>query len=545
MERQNGTGQGTDVLIVGAGHNGLVAACYLARAGVDVLVVEAAATVGGMTATEPVIPEAPQHLFNEGAMDSSLFRATTIAADLELSRFGLQEAEVDPPYAYLDRDGASLCIWRDPRRTAEEIRRFSRKDAEAFLDLAGVLDAAMDVALPYMRSHPTRLDPAVLTSVLGMGRHPRRLARLTRFLTGSHAEVIEESFEHPMVRGPLAAVPCFMPITADGTGWALIYYGLIHRLGVGRFIGGTGALPKALARCLVAAGGRIRTSAAVEELIVDAGQVRGIRLESGEELHAKAVLAACNVKTTLTRLLPAGALPVRADARAQRIPTTSTSASSFKINVALRGRVDLPRHRAWRGDGLDLRRPAVCWNTFEEHVAAWDACARGVLPNPLPAFSILPTGADPSQAPEGQDTFWLWSGIAPVHPHEPWEVLGDRAAREAMTHVSAFYDGIEELEVGRQVMTPVDLAERFRVPDGNVYHVDAGLLRFGPLRPAAGMSGYRSPVPGLYLSGGGTHPSAGICGIPGQLAARVVARDLRGGRLLSRKHRRGDNAWQR
>jgi phytoene dehydrogenase-like protein len=545
MERQNGTGRGADVIIVGAGHNGLVAACYLARAGVDVLVVEAAATVGGMTATEPVIPEAPQHLFNEGAMDSSLFRATTIAADLELSRFGLQEAEVDPPYAYLDRDGASLCIWRDPRRTAEEIRRFSRKDAAAFLDLAGVLDAAMDVALPYMRSHPTRLDPAVLTSVLGMGRHPRRLAQLTRFLTGSHAEVIEESFEHPMVRGPLAAVPCFMPITADGTGWALIYYGLIHRLGVGRFIGGTGALPKALARCLLAAGGTIRTSAVVEELIVDAGQVRGIRLENGEELRTKAVLAACNVKTTLTRLLPEGALPARADARAHRIPTTSTSASSFKINVALRGRVDLPRHRAWRADGLDLRRPAVCWNTFEEHVAAWDACARGELPNPLPAFSILPTGMDPSQAPEGQDTFWLWSGIAPVHPHEPWEVLGDRAAREAMTHVASFYDGIEELEVGRQVMTPVDLAERFRVPDGNVYHVDAGLLRFGPLRPAAGMSGYRSPVPGLYLSGGGTHPSAGICGIPGQLAARVVARDLRGGGLLSRKHRRGDNAWQR
>jgi phytoene dehydrogenase-like protein len=172
----------------------------------------------------------------------------------------------------------------------------------------------------------------------------------------------------------------------------------------------------------------------------------------------------------------------------------------------------------------------VCWNTFEEHVAAWDACARGVLPNPLPAFSILPTGVDPSQAPEGQDTFWMWSGIAPVHPHEPWEVLGERAAREAMTHVSAFYEGVEALEVGRQVMTPVDLAERFRVPDGNVYHVDAGLMRFGPLRPAAGMAGYRSPVPGLYLSGGGTHPSAGICGIPGQLASRVVARDLRRGR---------------
>ena len=120
-----------------------------------------------------------------------------------------------------------------------------------------------------------------------------------------------------------------------------------------------------------------------------------------------------------------------------------------------------------------------------------------------------------------------------MHPHETWAELGDLAAHAAMTHVNAFYEGVEELEVGRQVMTPVDLAERFRVPDGNVYHVDAGLMRFGPLRPAVGMAGYRAPLPGLYLSGGGTHPSAGICGIPGQLAARVVARDLRGGGLLS------------
>ena len=361
----------------------------------------------------------------------------------------------------------------------------------------------------------------MLGAALRGAKGARRLAGLRSFVADSHAEVIEERFEHPMVRGPLAALPCFSPITMDGNGWSLIYFGFIHRYGISRGAGGSGALTDALERCLLAAGGSIRTSAQVEEILVEGGRVSGVRIEGGEEVRAAAVISSANPKLTLTELLPAGTLPEATQTQADRIPTASTHASSFKVDLAFSGRVELSRHQAWREDGVDLRKPVIGWATFEDHVEAWDACRRGVTPKTWPSLCILPTAVDPSQAPDDQDTLWLWTGIAPVDPHEPWRSIKDRAAKEAIDQASAYFD-FDELEIGRKVSTPEDIAERFLAPDGNVYHVDVTSLRFGPLRPARGLAGYETPVPGLFITGAGTHPVAGICGIPGQLAARTA-----------------------
>lgn len=516
-----------DIVVVGAGHNGLVAASYLARAGARVLVLEADERIGGMTSTRPVLSGAPDHLVNEGAMDASLIRATSIARDLELERHGLREVAIDPIYAYLDPNGASLCVWRDPRRTAAEIRRFSRSDASAFLELANELDALIDVALPYMTTHPTR--PAAAEIVRGGLRNlarPRRLGRLGRYMIASHAELIEGGFENRMVRGLLAALPCFAPISQDGTAWALIYFGLIHRAGVSRYVGGTGALTDALARCLAEAGGEVRCSAAVERTLVRGGRVAGVRLDDGEEIDAAAVITTHNPRTALAEMLPDGALDAKLAERARHIPTSSTHASSFKLDLALSGRVELTAHQAERSDGVDLRVPALCYTTFEQHAEAWDACARGEVPDPLPVITILPTAADPSQAPSGQDTLWSWTGIAPARPREPWSELAGPTAEAVRARAARYLDGLNELEIARGAMTPESFERRFRAPDGNVYHVDPTATRFGPLRPAAGLSGYRTPVEGLYVSGAGTHPSAGICGVPGQLAAGAAIGDL-------------------
>ncbi len=520
--------QSADVIVVGAGHNGLIAGSYLARAGARVLIVEADQRVGGMTSTNPVIPGAPHHLVNEGAMDASLIRATSIARDLELARHGLREVVMDPIYAFLDPDGASLCVWRDPERTADELRRFSPADARAYLELANEIDALMNFTLPYMTTHPTRPAPGgLLRGGLRSLRHPQRLGKLGRYMTASHAEVIEEIFTNRMVRGLLAALPCFAPISQDGTAWVLVYFGLLHRAGVSRYVGGTGAITDALARCFAEAGGEVHCAAPVDEILVRGGRVTGVRLESGEELTAPAVITTANVKTVLTEMVPDGALSEKLTSRARHIPTSSTHASSFKLDLALSGHVELSAHQAERTDGVDLRVPALCYTTFEEHVDAWDACARGELPDPLPVITILPTAADPSQAPDGQDTVWSWTGIAPAHPRKPWSELAEPAGESIHLHASRFLDGLEKLEIGRQVMTPENFEERFRAPDGNVYHVDPTAMRFGPLRPAVGLSGYRTPIDGLYVSGGGTHPSAGICGVPGQLAAREALRAAR------------------
>jgi phytoene dehydrogenase-like protein len=517
-----------DVLIVGAGHNGLTAGCYLARAGLQVTVVEAAATVGGMTSTNPVLPQAPEHRINEGAMDSSLWRTTSIAPDLNLASFGLRELEISTPYAFLDEDGSSLCVHRDPIRTADEIARFSRADSRAYVELANALDAAMNVAVPYMNSNPMRPDVGeILRGAAKSALHPRRFGPLTQFMTASQAEFIDSRFDDHRVKSILAAVPCFAPICEDGTAWVLIYFGLIHRVGVGRFEGGTGAVTDALARCFTAAGGQVLLNSPVTEIVMAGDRASGVRLETGQELHARAVITTNNAKTVLTEWLPDGALPDRLARRARHIPTAGTHASSFKVDVALSGRATLPAHQVNRRDGVDLRQPALCFTTFDDHVAAWSDCARGQVPDPLPGFAILPTGIDATQAPTGQDTFWFWSGISPAHPITPWSKLAASTADNVLARAGKYIDGLNELAIDRRVMTPVDIAERFRAPDGNVYHVDPVATRFGPLRPAAGFAGYRSPVDGLFVSGAGTHPSAGICGVPGKQAAHSVLRALR------------------
>jgi phytoene dehydrogenase-like protein len=518
-----------DVIVVGAGHNGLTAGSYLAKQGLSVLALEASPSAGGMTSTNAVLPQAPGHRINEGAMDASLIRTSTVPHDLDLARFGLRDVEADPPYAWLDDDGSSLCVWRDPQRTADELRRFSASDARAFLELSNTLDSMLNVAVPYMNTNPMRpaLRP-VLRGGLRSMRRPKRLLGAARLFTASHAEIIDEGFSHRSIRALLAALPCFAPISQDGTGWVLVYFGLIQRAGVGRYVGGTGAITDALERCFLHHGGEIRCSTGVEEILVSGRRAVGVRLEGGEEVRARAVITSSNVKTALTQLLPQGTLSPSVARRAAHIPTAGTNASSFKFDLALSGRLELSEHQTNRTDDVDLRKPALCYSSFEDHVDAWEACARGEMPERLPMITIIPTAADPSQAPEGQDTVWSWTGIAAASPKTPWEGVADGVGQREIDRAARFLDGLNELEIARQVMTPPKFEERFSVPDGNVYHVDPTALRFGPLRPAVGLASFSSPVDGLFLSGGGMHPSAGICGVPGKLAAAAALKHLHG-----------------
>ncbi|MDT5110753.1 MAG: hypothetical protein QOE20_2643 [Mycobacterium sp.] len=516
-----------DIVVIGAGHNGLTAAAYLQKAGRQVVVLEASPTIGGMTSTYATIPGAPRHLVNEGAIQQSLIRMSSIEQDLDLKHYGLREVPADPAHLHLGPDGESLAVWHDPVRTAEELKRFSRKDAAAFLDLADTLDLAMDALLAYMRTHPTRPNVrSLLRGAARMARHPKQVVALSRYFTVSHAQIIDEQFESPLVRGALAQMPTFDWMRRDGTAWGMIYVGLVHRTRSARYIGGTGALTKALAACLLDHGGTIRTSAMVEEIIVANGHVGGVRLASGEELKTDLVLAACDPKTALTRLLPADALPERLRTASAHIPTSTTGAGHMKINIALKGKLTLNRHSKWRSDDLDVRMPLTCWHTFEEHVKGWDAAVRGEWPERQPLLSCIPSALDPTQAPDGQDTLWIWSGVVPNNSREPWGSAGEAVYERVVADCANYYDGIEDLIIDKEVLTPDQIARRFNVSDGNVFHVDPSLQRFGPLRPARGLADYDAPVEGLFLGSGGMHPSAGICGLPGQLAARSVLRAL-------------------
>ena len=520
-----------DAIIIGAGHNGLVAACYLARAGLDVVVLEAASTIGGMTATATPIASAPDHRIYSCAVDMVFTRLSGVVDDLDLRRFGYRDVPVDPCYAYLHDEGASIALWlNDVQRTADEIAHFSGADAEAYLRLMGHLDAAMDMTQPFMTVNPIRPGARALArSGRAVVRHRAKLKKLPSLFIDPAAQTIDAYFHHPVVRDFMATVAGAIggPITTDLSGSLFIQFAVFHRLGGARPVGGTQTLPNALAGALHQAGGTIRTDAVVETILVRNGRASGVRLTNGDEIAARrGVIATCDPRTALGKLLPPDTLEPEMRARVNYIPANADGWGIVRVDVALAGRLRLDRHQQYRRqhqrrDDLDLRWPALWLGGFDEVVAAYPQARAGDVPNQILLFSVIPTAADPSQAPEGMDTLYLYASPMPLTPNGSW----DDAAKAVLARASQIYDGIEQLEVGRCLETPDDLARRVRTTNGSIYHTDVTPFRAGPLRPSLGLAGHRMPVDGYYLGGSGSHSSAAVSGIPGRLSAVELLRD--------------------
>jgi phytoene dehydrogenase-like protein len=285
-------------------------------------------------------------------------------------------------------------------------------------------------------------------------------------------------------------------------------------------------LTDALQACLLDHGGEVRTSARVVELKVRGDSVTGVRLESGEEVGAGHVMAGCNPYATLNHMLPKGMLNERLQSRAEWIPITTTQSASLKIDVACSGLLSTERFNRWRSDGLDVRGYITSWQTFEEHEEAWTASIGGDWPQKIPFIGLCPTALDPTQAPAGQDTFWMWSGIIPNFPKGGWESSREAIGQRIIDESAGVFEGLDKLEIGRSVRSAPELEQRFNTPGGNVYHVSATAMRFGPLRPAVGLGSYKMPIEGLWLTGAGTHPTGGISGIPGYVAAKTLLKHV-------------------
>ncbi|HWJ82447.1 MAG TPA: NAD(P)/FAD-dependent oxidoreductase [Nocardioides sp.] len=529
-----------DVVVIGAGHNGLVAANYLADAGRSVLVVEASDTVGGFTASQRAIPEAPDHLTHPYSFDPFFWDSFPPAKDLRLEQHGLQRVRVDPGLVYLDPDDASIGFWEDPRATAAEIERFSRADARAYLEFAGLLRALSDVALAYFVANPARMDVKPLARTARQAwRHRSQLRDVAALATGSAAEAIAERFTHPVVRDALHAVAgSTIPNSADGSGAGFLWLANQHRHSHQHPIGGIQALPDALARRLTTNGGQVLVGAPVEEILVRGGQAVGVRTVDGREVKAReAVVASCDPKTALGKLLPQGTLAPALEARVDGIAVRNGGYGQMKVDLAFSGRLSLQRHEKWRGDGLDLRRPMHVLASENGIERAFARSAAGLLPHDddWSMWNVIPTGVDPSQAPDRQDNFYCYLAVAPYEPEVEWDALdGDgqtlrqRAGESVVRKLGRFYEGVEQLELGRRVLTNQDFERLVGASGGSITHVDMVLSRGGPRRPARGLSGYATPVPGLFLGGSGSHPSGGITGAPGYMAAREVIRRSKG-----------------
>ena len=521
-----------DVVIIGAGHNGLVAANYLRDAGLSVLVVEANDRIGGMTSTSTPIPAAPHHLINSFSIDSFFWDSFPPSRELQLHRYGLQLVDLDPGHLYVHPEGGSIAFFKNPARTAEDIRRFSQQDALAYLELAPALQAFAELAMRMGATNPTRPDVPVLIDVLRRAfgfRH--ELGELLPLALRSISETIAERFRHQVVRDALhASSGSTIPNDISGTGVAFAWIGNMHRQICRRPLGGVQAIPDALANRLISKGGSIRTGSPVVEITLDDERASGVRLMDGSHLGArKAVLGTCDPRTALDKLLPDGAISGFVRASVRSIPVNNLGYGQMKVDLALSGRVTMKKHQVWRLDDLDVRKPTHMIGTEEGMRRLFARSGAGLLPDPGDhvLWPVIPTALDPSQAPDGQDTVYLYCSVAPYRPEDGWSTAKDKAAQGILETASLYYDELQTLEIGRQILTNDDIAERTHATGGNITHVDTVLSRFGPMRPARGLGGYRTPISGLYLGGAGSHPGGGITGGPGYVSARTIIKDLR------------------
>lgn len=331
-----------DVVIVGAGHNGMAAAGYLSRAGKRVVVVERLGKVGGMTSSGYLIPEAPEHLVTPCAVELLFVRGTGLIEDLELPKYGLRTLDPDPSYAYLHPDGNSIAIFRDAKRTAEDMARLNRNDGKAYLKFVDLLDALMDIGFPMMMAEPGRPDRTNLGKMIGALVRNRKLREeLTILANGTSDQIACEWFEHPASIGLLTGIAAGAgPIDEDGNSAAYMILSVLHRLGTGKPVGSLQNFADAMKTSIEASGATILLNAPVAEIIIDDGAARGIRLESGRVLRAPAVIATCDPQTMIKLTTP-GQVEQRLVKRIEHAPASRWGGAPFLANIAMAGPLTL------------------------------------------------------------------------------------------------------------------------------------------------------------------------------------------------------------
>lgn len=517
-----------DVIVVGGGHNGLVAACYLAKAGLQVVVLEQRDWLGGMASSRAFVAEAPEHTLSPGAWENVYFRAAGVGRELGLENFGHRDLEAHG-WAWLGDNGESVVLQANLSKTVEDIARFSKRDAEAYAELTEAGIKILKIQDEYGLSLPKRPSRATIAAAIRAvagGRRVRSL--LASALTSTAADGIESLFESEPVRGIFAGTGAILaPLSADGSAIALLAPSMIHHQGAARPVGGMGGLVAALGRCLEAHGGTVRLASEVASIRMG---TRGgeVELSDGTTLNAsRAVIAACPVQRVPE--LVGDALPADIAARIRRAPANSTGLGTFTINAALSGRLELPHHQPNRTDGVDLRKPAIYMGTLEEVVAAGQQSARGEIPDRTTFCLGILSAVDGSQAPDGQDVVQLYSP-APVEPVGGWDKWRGEAEHRLEDKVEEATPDFRRLQIGTFVETAQDLAARTGAENGCIYHIDNLPTRIGPIRPATGAGGYRTAVHGLYIGSASCHPGGGVSGLPGKHCASVVLADLDEGR---------------
>jgi phytoene dehydrogenase-like protein len=523
-----------DAIVIGGGHNGLVCAAYLARAGASVVVLERRHLIGGAAVTEEPWPG---FKVSTASYVVSLL-VPQIVRDLDLAGHGYEIYPLDPSYFAPFPDGRGLLVWEDRRRAADEIAKFSRIDAEAYVRYDRDLEALAAFVRPLLLRIPPPIDsPSIgaLGEFLSLGRHLRRhrrlLPRVMDLMTMSVADFLDDYFVHDAVKGALApggVIGMWGGPMNPGSAYVLLH----HRMGEaaggrgawGFVRGGMGALSEAIASSARAAGAEIRTAAEVVAVEITDGRARGVTLADGSRILGRAVVSGIHPRTTLLDLVGREHLPEETVRDVERYRTRGASA---KVNLAISA---LPDFTAMPGTEPGPQHPEFIINPSIEYLErAWDDAKYGNLSAQPMLDCVIPTTKDRTLAPAGKHILTAFVQYAPYElaPGKSWDkerdVLGDRVVET----IGAYAPNIKDAVIHREVVTPLDLERRFGLVGGNIFQGEMALDQLFFARPIPQAGSYRTPLRGLYLCGSGTHPGGGVLGAPGHNAARVVRRDLR------------------
>jgi len=525
-------------LVIGAGHNGLACAFYLARAGISTRVLERRHVVGGCAVTEEIDPiNAPGCRVSTASYMASMLRPEVIR-DMDLGRHGLKMIAANPGIQVAFEDGSVLPWWHDQARTHAELSRYSRRDADVFFRLDADLKSLARYLQPFFVESPPRVEASGLAGWLEAlrvgwrfrGLDGRQIQELLSFLTGSLEQLLDRYFESEHVKRLILANNLYGkhggprdPGSAMGLLFHLLSGGEDQRQGfTGHVIGGMGAVTEAMAAACRDAGVEISAGAEVRQIHFEGERAAGVVLTNGMVLEADIVVSNADPKRTFMGLVGRNRCEPEFTRQVEAIAMDGPSA---KVNLVLS---EEPRVRGMPADAPPLQRMLYTLvPTFDAAQRCYNACQQGELSGDLWVDCVLASAIDPELVTPGRHVLTTFVQYVPYRlTGSDWdarrEALGDRVVEI----IGRYAPNVPGSVVARDVITPLDLERRFGITEGNIFHGDIRLDQLFFMRPLPGWAHYRTPFDGLYLCGAGTHPGGGVTGAPGYNAARAILKSL-------------------